>query len=296
MRVAGYEVLMWVNIQNGVDATTGTIFAHHTQEPLDDFHLPCPTRPGFALPLAGGDRALVGLDKELRICNLAGGEWSGPVAGIPDTNPRTIINDAEIVPDGHAIVFGTKDTLFKEPIANLYLFTVDDNQVSLLADRQTCSNGKVFASDARGLLLYDIDTPTRKVVRYRLDVAARKVTLEGVALELADQAGFPDGMCDCGDGTVIIAFYNPDLAQAGKAIRFSLATGKALEEWTTPGSPRVTCPLLVKRPDGVRLLLTTATEGMPAEMRARCPNAGSIFVADTSFTHLPDPEVVRLPQ
>ena len=111
-----------------------------------------------------------------------------------------------------------------------------------------CSNGKVFASDERGLILYDIDTPTRKVVRYRLDVAARTATPDGVALDLADQVGFPDGMCDCGDGTVIVAFYNPDFAEAGRAVRFNLATGEAVEEWTTPGSPRVTCPLLVKRP------------------------------------------------
>jgi sugar lactone lactonase YvrE len=101
-------------------------------------------------------------------------------------------------------------------------------------------------------------------------------------------------MCDCGDGTVIIAFYNPDFAPAGKAIRFDLATGKAVEEWTTPGSPRVTCPLLVKRPDGVKLILTTATEGMPAEMRAKCPSAGCLFIADTHLETCPEPEVVRL--
>jgi sugar lactone lactonase YvrE len=102
-------------------------------------------------------------------------------------------------------------------------------------------------------------------------------------------------MCDCGDGTVVIAFYNPDFAEAGKAIRFDLATGNAVEEWTTPGSPRVTCPLLVKRPDGVKLILTTATEGMPTEMRAKCPNAGCLFIADTQLATCPEPEVVRLP-
>jgi sugar lactone lactonase YvrE len=167
--------------------------------------------------------------------------------------------------------------------------------VSLLADGQTCSNGKVFGQDARGLILYDIDTPTRKVVRYRLDVAARKATLDGTAIDLGNETGFPDGMCDCGDGTVIIAFYNPDFAEAGRAVRFDLPSGKAVEEWTTPGSPRVTCPLLVKRPDGVKLILTTATEGMPPDMRARCPNAGCLFISDTRLETCPEPEVVRLP-
>ena len=102
-------------------------------------------------------------------------------------------------------------------------------------------------------------------------------------------------MCDCGDGTVIVAFYNPDLAEAGRAVRFDLTSGKAVEQWTTTGSPRVTCPLLVKRPDGVKLILTTATEGMPAEMRAWCPNAGCLFIADTQLATCPEPEWVRLP-
>jgi sugar lactone lactonase YvrE len=78
-------------------------------------------------------------------------------------------------------------------------------------------------------------------------------------------------------------------------VRFNLTTGEAVEEWLTPGSPRVTCPLLVKRPEGVKLLLTTATEGMPAEMRAKCPSAGCLFIAETQLNDCPAQEVVRLP-
>ncbi|MBA4186594.1 MAG: hypothetical protein C0467_01110 [Planctomycetaceae bacterium] len=285
--------LLWVNIQHSPTSTKGTIFARLWPQPVSkryELH----GRPGFALPIPGSIYVLVGCGKELIVVSLAH-DSIRHLATIPDEHPRTIINDAEVVPGGKAIVFGTKDTAFKEPIAALYLYTVDDNRVSLLADKQTCSNGKVIRSDERGLVLFDIDTPTRKVMRYRLDVAVRTATPDGVALDLADQIGFPDGMCDCGDGSVIIAFYNPDYADAGKAIRFNLNTGKAVEEWTTPGSPRVTCPLLVKRPEGIKLILTTATEGMPAEMRARCPNAGCLFIADTQFESCPEPEMVCLP-
>lgn len=285
--VAGQNVLVWVNIQTGPEAKTGTIFGSH---PEGRFEHACPGRPGFILPVKGGDRVLVGLEKELRLCNLKSGEWSAPLARIPDDDPRTIINDAEIVPGGKAIVFGTKDTTFKEPIANLYLFTVADSRVSVLADRQTCSNGKVIHADDKGLILFDIDTPTRKVVRYRLDVAARTAAREGVAIDLTKQTGFPDGMRDSGHGTVIIAFYNPDFAEAGRAVRFNLASGEAMDEWLTPGSPRVTCPVV----DGKQLILTTAVEGMPAEMQARCPNAGCLFSADVELGNLPLGEVVRL--
>jgi sugar lactone lactonase YvrE len=91
-------------------------------------------------------------------------------------------------------------------------------------------------------------------------------------------------MVDAGDGTVIIAFYNPAPVEVGRAIRFDLHTGEATEEWTTPGSPRVTCPLLVERDGQVRLVLTTATEGMPDRDRRRCPAAGDLFWAETKLT------------
>ncbi len=297
MTIDGRHALVWVNNQLDVTATRGDLHMHIPgTDGSDDSAMGCPGRPGFVLPLADEGQALVGVGKELRVVDLTDGTWTEPLASITDDNPRTIINDGEIVPGGKAIVFGTKDTQFDADakLAHLYLYTVDDNRISVLADKQVCSNGKVFASYERGLILFDIDTPTRKVVRYRLDVAARTVTPDGVALDLSNQPGFPDGMCDCGDGSVIVAFYNPDFVKAGRAVRFNLATGEAVEEWTTPGSPRVTCPLLVKRPDGVKLILTTATEGMPTDMRAKCPNAGCLFLAETQFRGSPAPEVVRL--
>lgn len=291
MVVDGIPRVLWVNIQDGVNSKRGWI---HLAADIGRSSIATPGRVGFLLPVVGDNRLLLGMEKDLRVFTFGVGSFSAPLATIPDTHPRTIINDAEIVPGGKAVVFGTKDTEFKEPIAQLYLYTVDDNRISVLADKQTCSNGKVFASDDRGLILFDIDTPTRKVVRYRLDVAARRATPDGVAIDVTDQVGFPDGMRGCGDGTAIIAFYNPEYAEAGRAVRFDLNTGKAIEEWTTPGSPRVTCPLLVKRPDGVKLILTTATEGMPEDMRAKCPNAGSLFIADTQFADCPAQEVVHL--
>jgi sugar lactone lactonase YvrE len=236
---------------------------------------------------------IVGLDHQVGTFDLDSYEWT-PLAVLPDPHPRTIINDAEVTPDGRAVVFGTKDTRFAEPLAGLYLLTLGDNRVSRLLGGQTCSNGKVFAAGPDGLMLYDIDTPTKTVTRYRLDLAGRQLAAAGVALDLRGESGFPDGMVDAGDGTVIVAFYNPEPVAAGRAVRYDLRTGEALEEWRTPGSPRVTCPCLVQRADGVKLVLTTATEGMPAEQRALCPDAGSMFVADTRLAAAPTAPVVIL--
>jgi sugar lactone lactonase YvrE len=131
-------------------------------------------------------------------------------------------------------------------------------------------------------------------VRYRLDLSGRRVSDEREVLNVREQSGFPDGMVAAAADSVIIAFYNPEPVSHGRAVRFDLRTGKGIEEWTTPGSPRVTCPLLVERDGRARLILTTATEGMPSEMREACPNAGNLFWAETSIATLPPSEFVRL--
>ncbi|MGL6096504.1 MAG: SMP-30/gluconolactonase/LRE family protein [Fimbriiglobus sp.] len=292
--VGGNRSVVWVNIQTGPDAADGTVHVHALDVPIDRYSLPAPGRPGFLLPTDRPNTVLVGLGKELRTLDLLEAGWSGRLAAIPDDNPRTIINDAEVVPGGNAVVFGTKDVRFADPLAVLYLYTPADRRITELAGKQTCSNGKVFARDAGGLVLFDIDTPRKSVVRYRLDLETRSLSDESVALDLTGEPGFPDGMADGGDGTVIVAFYNPTVVPAGRAVRYRLATGEPLEEWRTPGSPRVTCPRLVRTRDGVKLILTTATEGMPADERAACPNAGCIFMADTGFAEAPATELVRL--
>ena len=101
-------------------------------------------------------------------------------------------------------------------------------------------------------------------------------------------------MVDAGNGSAIIAFYNPGRVRDGRAYHYDLATGERLGEWVVPESPRVTCPLLVNRENAVQLVLTTAVEGMPADQRADCPHAGDLFIADTALTAVPPPNALRL--
>ena len=282
--------LLWVNIQTGPHAKTGNL--HVVSRDYRNCHiLPLPGRPGFAFPTDSPGVVFVGCEKAVGYFDLSNERWT-PVATIPDKNPRTIINDGEIVPGGKAVVFGTKDTQFADALAHLYLFTIDDGKLTALAGGMTCSNGKVFADGGR--TLYDIDTPRKVVTEYELDIERRTLTERGIALDLRPRADSPDGMCDAGDGTVIVAFYNPNLTDAGRAVRYRLHTGEVLDAWTTPGSPRVTCPLLFEDAGKVKLLLTTADEGMTPDLRARCPNAGCLFVGDTALSAVPPAEVVRV--
>ena len=280
--LAGDDAWSWVNIQRSATAATGELFVWNRQSNLVRKH-PLPGRPGFALPTRHPDRLMIGCDQTIGLYDLCRKSFK-LLAIIPQTTAYTMINDAQVVPGGDGFVFGTKDPAFRTPAGHLYHFNIKDNAVTVMAGGMTCSNGKVF-TDSRTLL--DIDTPRKCVTRYRFDSANRNLTEDGIAIDLRSRNDFPDGMVDGGDGTVIIAFYNPHDVEVGRAVRYDLKSGRAIEEWLTPQSPRVTCPMLYGEAGRVRLLLTTADEGMSAELRARCPNAGCLFTAETMMAALP---------
>ena len=292
MKIAGREAIMWVNIQTAVTATTGTLHAQF----LDNGETrswPQEKRPGFVLPTTLDHFVLVGREKELGLFDLVNEHWTWLVT-IPDTHPHTIINDGEVSPDEHYIIFGTKDVKFADALGHLYLFDLRKQQLLTLASHQTCSNGKIIQEHAGRTLLYDIDSPKRSIQAYEWNATTGKLEKHQAPVSLEHIEGFPDGMCDAGNETAIVAFYNPSLVSAGKAVRLSLQTGEILEEWHTPGSPRVTCPLLVSRPDGADLILTTASEGMSPEQRQHCPNAGALFIARTKITGVNKTPEVRI--
>jgi sugar lactone lactonase YvrE len=279
--VGGRPAIAWVNIQTGPDTTTGTVNLYFWQSG-ERRTLVQPGRPGFLLPTNRPNVVAMGMDNRLGFLDLATNTFEA-VAEVPDPHPRTIINDGEIVPGGEAIVFGMKDTAFRDPVAGLYLWTIRDQAVTLLKEGMTCSNGKVITLDGTGYHLFDIDSPKKRVDRYKLDLHERSVKRVGTAVSLSDRIDVPDGMCAAGADEVIVAFYNPARGGDGEAVRFDVRTGKPVGKWKVPGSPRVTCPLMLVRQDGIKLLLTTATEGMPEKYQADSPNAGAMFIADTGL-------------
>jgi sugar lactone lactonase YvrE len=241
------------------------------------------------------------LDQRLGLVDLGSNEFV-TVATLPGASKRVLINDGEVVPGGGGVVFGTKDPAFKDAIAALYLWTAADNRVTVLREDQTCSNGKLFRWDKTGLYLLDVDSPTKKVVEYRFDESGRSLDRERTVISFADRGDVPDGLAGVGDGTFVVALYHPAKGGDGEAVRVDWRTGKVVTKYRIPGSPRVTCPLVVYRPDGIKVLFTTADEGMPDSVRAESPNAGVIFLADLGpkagrkfGRSMPPNEAVKLP-
>jgi sugar lactone lactonase YvrE len=292
IQLKGREALAWVNIQRSATATAGDIHVLYTDKQEHQV-FPQEKRPGFILPTDRENTLFVGMEKQIGTIDLNDNQFV-PLATIEDESTRTIINDGEVLPGGHAILFGTKDLQFSEPIGHLYLYNLEDRSLRVVADGQTCSNGKVIHAAQSGFTVYDIDTPTRQVREYHLDVAAGKLQYQRTAIDLGKLPGFPDGMVDAGDDSVIVAIYQSAVTPNGAAHRFSLKTGELIESWEIPGSPRVTCPLIWERQGQVKLVVTTADEGMAPEVAAVAPHAGSLFIADTSLKSIPATEFVRL--
>lgn len=283
----GPSLFSWVAIQHGAEGTVGSlnIFDVETKENRS-FELP--GRPGFAKPTSNQNQFVVGMERAVGIFDIGTGQWTEWTDQVDVGVEGTIINDGTLY--GSNAVFGTKDLEFKTPKAALYLYHGESKKLVKLQGGQICSNGKdVIDSGDGGLALIDIDSPTRKVVRYPLDIDNASVGEPVTVVDVSDLESVPDGMTMSPDEqSVIISFYNPNPAEFGETRQYSLFDGSLEHIWKTPGSPQATCPLLLEMKDGsIKLIITTAVEHMPADRQAESPNAGGLFIAETSFRSPP---------
>lgn len=270
--------LAWVAIQHGKGAEQGSVnvldLATRTNTSF-----PINGRPGFLAETDEPGVLVVGFEHQLAYFDLATGAVGETIARI-DTSPRAIINDGLAVEGG--VVFGTKDLDCKLPVGALYFFDWATGEVRVLADKQTCSNGKVLMRDVEGATLIDIDSTPKRLHRYRLDRGLQRIVERSVVKPPHRLPAFPDGMRPSPDGeSVVVAFYNGADLSDGLVQQIRLEDGAVLCEWIVPGSPRVTCPELVRMDGKVKLLLTTAVEGMPEAIRAHTPGAGCFYIAET---------------
>ena len=279
----GQQRVSWVAIQHGADATGGSlnILDLGTGE---NHNYSLPGRPGFAFPTKDDNKFVVGMERQVVLFDtttnaaerLVGDDTiDGDVEG-------TIINDGEFFDEG--MLFGCKDLKFEEKKAGLYLWRKSDRSLHKLRSDQICSNGKVICGTNGKYQVFDIDSPTKQVVEYELDVAAAKLERKRIVVDVTDGGVFPDGMIATPDGKgLIIAYYNPEDADCGEARQYSIESGEVERVWQVPKSPQVTCPQLVEVEGQLKLFLTTAVEHMSPERQAIHTEAGSLFIGETGW-------------
>lgn len=279
----GIAQLSWVAIQHGAQATSGSLNVLQLGAVPSNRCYPLPGRPGFAFPCDDGQSFIAGVERELGYFTPASGRWEVIVGGIDQAVDNTIINDGMVWEDN--LIFGLKELEFKTPKAGLYLFRGSDRQLIQLRDDQICSNGKAIRRKTDGgLELIDIDSPTRQVAAYDLDIAAGTLGPRRVLLDLTADPAVPDGAILTPDGSrLIVSMFYFQGAADGETRCYRLDDGSLQTVWKTPGSPQNTCPNLVQVGDRVKLVITTASENMTADVLAASPNAGCLFIADTDF-------------
>ncbi|HRA90298.1 MAG TPA: SMP-30/gluconolactonase/LRE family protein [Planctomycetaceae bacterium] len=286
--------MSWVGIQHGADSTAGSINILNLSDGSNaSFDLP--GRPGFAFPTDQDGVFVTGLERSVGLFDTRSGTWSPFITGIESDVTNTIINDA-VVFDGN-LIFGCKELEFKTKKAGLYLWRRRDQAVIRLRSDQICSNGKAVIRNADGsLTMIDIDSPGKNIIRCRLDIDAGTVSDIQIVVDLTKEEIFPDGMILTPDHqSLIVSMYDPGDPQSGATRQYNIATGQLETIWTCPGSPRVTCPQLVEHNGKVRLVMTTAVEHMPPEQQAQHPNAGCLFIGDTTFPSIGDQPVFPVP-
>lgn len=283
----------WVAIQHGAASGVGSINVFDLASGSNQSWL-LPGRPGFAFPTDRPGVFVAGVEREVGLFDTATGRWTPFVERVDAQVSNTIINDA-VVYDGN-LIFGCKELEFRTPKAGLYLWRRHDHQLLQLRNDQICSNGKAIISTSDGLVLFDIDSCTKRIVRCRIDPEAGTVTDEQTVVDLTAEPVFPDGMILTPDEkSLIVALYDPGDPEAGQARQYSLEDGSLQQIWRCPGSPRVTCPQLLEHDGSVWLLLTTAVEHMPDDQQARHPAAGSLFIARTNFPDIGAQPVFAVP-
>lgn len=278
----GDGLISWVGIQHGSDATTGSLNLLDLRTEINQsFNLP--GRPGFAFPCDRDHTFVVGCERSLGLFDVSTGLWKTFCEGVDAGVTNTIINDG--IAWGDNLIFGTKDLEFATKKAGLYLYRGSDQKLICLRDDQICSNGKgILPANDGSLRLFDIDSPTRQLVSYDIDIAGGRLGPSKVVIDFAGDPAVPDGAILTPDGKgVIVSMFRPEFAEHGETRWYDIASGELRCVWQTPLSPQNTCPALVRVAGTLKLVITTAVEHMSSESRAKCPNAGRIFIGDVDL-------------
>jgi sugar lactone lactonase YvrE len=277
----GGDRFSWVAIQHGPNANVGSIHVFDLNTKTDVAY-ELPGRPGFAFATDKGN-FVVGCERSIGIYSPTSKSFVPFVEGIDNDCSGTIVNDG-VTWDGN-LIFGTKDLEFRTKKAGLYFWRGRDSKLFRLRSDQICSNGKCVVQVEPGHIeLLDIDTPTRKVVAYRINTERGEIESERVVVDLSEDTGMPDGMTATLDGkSIIVSLYNPDPAAFGRTVQYSIADGSTEQVWQTIGSPQATCPQLIVWKGRVWIIVTTAVEHMPTERRIDSPTAGGLFLGETEF-------------
>jgi sugar lactone lactonase YvrE len=188
-----------------------------------------------------------------------------PLVDVEPAEANTRMNDGAVDPAGRFWA-GSSSLVGESGRASLYRLDPDGTARRVLAP-VTTSNGIDWSPDGR--LMYYVDTRTRRVDVFDFDVAAGTPAGRRTFVDVAGEAGRPDGLVVDEDGGVWVALWE------GGAIRRYAADGRLDQVVTVPATLTTKCAF--GGPALTDLYITTAWRGLDAQARRQQPHAGGVF-------------------
>ena len=187
------------------------------------------------------------------------------IAPLPDGAANQRFNDGAVDAAGRFLT-GTLEDGEERPVGRLFQLD-SDLRYRVLDSGFLCSNGLAWSLDNRWL--YFVDSRRDTIFRYPYDVETGRVGERELFLDTTPYHGIPDGIEIDLDGLLWCAFWD-----GAQVIAFDDA-----------GTPCVELPVPAPRPTSIAfggtdlctLFVTSASYGLPAEMLADWPHAGSVF-------------------
>ncbi len=176
------------------------------------------------------------------------------------------LNDGKCDPAGR---FWVGSMNWQQEKGKAKLFNINKNgELKVKVDSVTISNGIVWTADKK--TMYYIDTPTSQIKAYDYDNVTGNISNERVAVQVAPELGFPDGMTIDEEDMVWVGMWN-----GNAVIRFNPKTGKVLQKIEVPAHNITSCAFGGENLD--TLYITSAKLDMTDEELKKYPLAGSVF-------------------
>ena len=190
-----------------------------------------------------------------------------PIADPEAQLPGNRFNDGKCDPAGRFWA-GTM-SLTEAPNAGS-LYVLEPNlSVSKKIEGTTISNGMAWSPD--NSTFYYIDTPTMQVVAYDYNTATGEISNKRVAIQVADEEGYPDGMTIDTEGMLWIAHWD-----GWQVARWNPNTGEKLLSIPLPVA-RVSCCTFGGE-TYEDLYITTAKKELSEKELKEQPLAGALFI------------------
>jgi sugar lactone lactonase YvrE len=264
-----YEgALYWIDIESK------RVYRGNVMTTAAEVLVDLPSRVGFISPRKTGGWAL-GLEDGLYAINK---DWSMAslrlLAPIEADRPDLRLNDGK--PDlagrlwcGSLSLNGSKEQ------ASLYRIDKTLN-VHQMLNKVNLSNGLAWSSNGR--TMYYIDTPLRRVEAFNFDESEGSISNRRTVYALAAHEGYPDGMAIDSVGRLWVACWG------GSAVLcVDPARGDVVDRIDLPCPNVTSCCFGGDALD--MLYITTARDGMDAELLRQSQQAGSVFVARPTGVH-----------